>query len=60
MTNEKTIWEAEVYDIFQIEIEIDGVKKIIKARAGKWNLYYDYTGDSDAQLRRAKSRPLRP
>jgi len=46
MRNENAVWEAETYDIFQVEIELDGVKKTIKPWAGKWNRYIDYTGDS--------------
>jgi hypothetical protein len=43
--NEDVIWQAEIYHINSVEIELHGEKKVIKAWAGKWNGYYQYTGE---------------
>lgn len=50
---EDAIWMADVYDIFSIDIELDGVKRTIRAWAGKWNTYYDFTGEPE-DVRREK------
>jgi len=44
-TNEDVIWQAEIYNINSVEIELNGEKKTVKAWAGKWNGYYQYTGE---------------
>ena len=49
---EDVIIEAQTYSIFQVEIEIDGNKEVVKSWAGKWNTYYDFTGDTNEVKRR--------